>query len=46
VIEILHKPQAAITIKEPSKLTAAVLAAGEPTEHDARDKHKRTSIYT
>jgi small-conductance mechanosensitive channel len=46
VIEILHKPQAAITIKEPSKLTAAVLAAGEPTEHDSREKHKRTSIYT
>jgi len=46
VIEILHKPQAAITIKEPSKLTAAVLAAGEPTEHEARDRHKRTSIYT
>jgi small-conductance mechanosensitive channel len=44
VIEILHKPQVAITVKEPSKLTSTVLAAGEPAEHDPRDK--RASMYT
>jgi len=42
VIEVLHKPQAAIS--QPSKLTAAVLAAGDPPDRSAKDQH--ASIYS
>jgi small-conductance mechanosensitive channel len=42
VIEVLHKPQAVIS--QPSKLTAAVLAAGDALDHNAKDR--RASIYT
>jgi small-conductance mechanosensitive channel len=44
VIEVLRKPEAVISTPQPSKLTAAVLAAGEPAEHDPADK--RASMYT
>lgn len=37
VIEVLHKPQAIISTKEPSKLTSAVLAAADPADQDSRD---------
>jgi small-conductance mechanosensitive channel len=44
VIDVLLKPQAVITSTQPSPLTAAVLAASDPNEHDPRDK--RASMYT
>jgi small-conductance mechanosensitive channel len=43
VINVLQ-PQAVINSPQPSKLTAAVLAAGDPQEYDPRDK--RASMYT
>jgi small-conductance mechanosensitive channel len=44
VIDVLHKPHVVITTSQPSKLTAAVLAAGDLSDHDPRDK--RASMYT
>ena len=44
VIEVLHKPQVVISTSQPSKLTAAVLAAGDHSDYDPRDK--RASMYT
>ena len=44
VIDVLHKPHVVITTSQPSKLTAAVLAAGDHSDHDPRDK--RASMYT
>jgi hypothetical protein len=44
VIDVLHNPPVVITTSQPSKLTAAVLAAKDPIDHDSRDR--RTSIYT
>jgi small-conductance mechanosensitive channel len=44
VIDVLHKPHVVITTSQPSKLTAAVLAAGDHSDYDPRDK--RASMYT
>ena len=44
VIDILHTPRVVISTSQPSKLTVAVLAATDPSEHEARDK--RASMYT
>ncbi len=44
IIDVLHKPHVVITTSQPSKLTAAVLAAGDHSDHDPRDK--RASMYT
>lgn len=44
VIDVLHKPEVKISTSQPSKLTAAVLAANDPMEHDPKDK--RASMYT
>ena len=44
VMELLHKPQVVISSAQPSKLTAAVLAAGDSPDHDHRDR--RHSMYT
>jgi small-conductance mechanosensitive channel len=52
VIDVLHKPQVATSISpeivistsQPSKLTAAVLAANDASEHDPKDKRAR--MYT
>ena len=44
VMDVLHKPQVVIATTQPSKLTAAVLAAGDPVDHDHH--HKRASMYT
>ncbi len=44
VIDVLHKPHVVISTTQPSKLAAAVLAAGEAAEHDPKDK--RASMYT
>jgi small-conductance mechanosensitive channel len=46
VIDVLHKPHVVISTStsQPSKLTAAVLAAGDHSEYDPRDK--RASMYT
>jgi small-conductance mechanosensitive channel len=44
VIDALHKPHVVISTSQPSKLTAAVLAAADPSEHDPKDK--RASMYT
>jgi small-conductance mechanosensitive channel len=44
VIDVLHKPQAVISDAQPSKLTAAVLAAHDASEHDPKDKRAR--MYT
>ncbi len=44
VLEVLHKPGAVIQPAQPSKLTAAVLAAGDPVAQAPRDK--RHSMYT
>jgi small-conductance mechanosensitive channel len=44
VIDVLHKPHVVISTSQPSKLTAAVLAAGDHSDHDPRDK--RASMYT
>ena len=43
VIEVLRKPEPVISTPQPSKLTAAVLAAGDPVE---QDPDKRASMYT
>jgi len=44
VLDVLHKPHVVISTSQPSKLTAAVLAAGDYSDHDPRDK--RASMYT
>jgi small-conductance mechanosensitive channel len=44
VIDVLHKPHVLISTSQPSKLTAAVLAAGDHSDYDPRDK--RASMYT
>lgn len=44
VIDVLHNPHLVITTSQPSKLSAAVLAAGDSSDHDPRDK--RHSMYT
>jgi small-conductance mechanosensitive channel len=44
VIDVLHKPHVVISTSQPSKLTAAVLAASDHSDHDPRDK--RASMYT
>jgi small-conductance mechanosensitive channel len=44
VLDVLHKPQAPPSPAAPSKLTAAVLAAGDPLERGPKDK--RHSMYT
>jgi small-conductance mechanosensitive channel len=44
VIDVLHKPHGVISAAQPSKLTAAVLAAKEPSGHDP--KEKRAGMYT
>ncbi len=44
VIEVLRKPEVVISSPQPSKLTAAVLAAIDPVEHDPKDN--RASMYT
>ncbi len=44
VIDVLHKPHVVISTSQPSKLTAAVLAASDPSDHDPRDR--RASMYT
>src|ERR1700733_1865594 len=44
VIDVLQKPQVVIATSQPSKLTAAVLAASDASEHDPKDK--RASMYT
>ena len=44
VIDVLHNPPVVITSSQPSKLTAAVLAANDLPEHDPRDR--RHSMYT
>jgi small-conductance mechanosensitive channel len=43
VIDVLHNPHVVISSSQPSKLTAAVLAADAP-DHEPRDK--RASMYT
>ena len=44
VIDVLHNPPVVIATSQPSKLTAAVLAASDSSDHDLRDR--RASIYT
>jgi small-conductance mechanosensitive channel len=44
VIDVLLKPQAVVTSSQPSPLTAAVLAASDPSDHDPKDKRAR--MYT
>jgi small-conductance mechanosensitive channel len=44
MIDVLHKPHVVISTSQPSKLTAAVLAAGDHSDYDPRDK--RASMYT
>ena len=44
VIDVLQKPHVVISTSQPSKLTAAVLAAGDASEHDPKDR--RASMYT
>ena len=44
VIDVLHKPHVVISTSQPSKLTAAVLSAGDHSDYDPRDK--RASMYT
>jgi small-conductance mechanosensitive channel len=44
VIDVLHNPQVVISTSQPSKLTAAVLAAADSSEYRPRDK--RASVYT
>jgi small-conductance mechanosensitive channel len=44
VIDVLHKPHVVISTSQPSKLTTAVLAAGDHSDYDPRDK--RASMYT
>ncbi len=44
VIDVLHNPPVVISSSQPSKLTAAVLAASDTSDHDSRDK--RAGMYT
>jgi small-conductance mechanosensitive channel len=44
VIDVLYKPHVVISTSQPSKLTATVLAAGDHSDFDPRDK--RASMYT
>jgi small-conductance mechanosensitive channel len=44
VIDVLHKPHVVISTSQPSKLTATVLAAGDHSDYEPRDK--RASMYT
>jgi small-conductance mechanosensitive channel len=44
VIDVLHNPQVVISTSQPSKLTAAVLAAGDTSEYHPKDK--RASVYS
>src|SRR5580704_9955266 len=44
VIDVLHKPHVVISTSQPSKLTAAVLVAGDHSDYEPRDK--RASMYT
>jgi small-conductance mechanosensitive channel len=44
VIDVLYKPHVVISTAQPSKLTAAVLAAGDHSDYEPRDK--RASMYT
>jgi small-conductance mechanosensitive channel len=44
VIDVLQKPQVVIATSQPSKLTAAVLAANDASDYDPKDK--RASMYT
>jgi small-conductance mechanosensitive channel len=44
VIDVLHKPHVVISTSQPSKLTAAVIAATDHSDYDPRDK--RASMYT
>jgi small-conductance mechanosensitive channel len=44
MIDVLHKPHVVISTSQPSKLTAAVLAATDHSDYDPRDK--RHSMYT
>jgi hypothetical protein len=44
VIDVLHNPHVVISPSQPSKLTAAVLAAADFPDHESRDK--RASMYT
>jgi small-conductance mechanosensitive channel len=46
VIDVLHKPQITISSSQPSALTAAVLAAKDPTEYVSDPKQRRTNIYS
>jgi small-conductance mechanosensitive channel len=46
VIDVLHKPQISISSSQPSALTAAVLAAKDPTEYVSDPKQRRTNIYS
>ena len=43
VIDVLHNPPVVITSSQPSKLTAAVLAAKDSPEHEPSKRH---SMYT
>jgi small-conductance mechanosensitive channel len=44
VIDVLYKPHVVISTSQPSKLTTAVLAAGDHSDYEPRDK--RASMYT
>ncbi len=44
VIDVLHNPQVVISSSQPSKLRAAVLAAGDSPAYHPRDK--RASVYS
>ena len=46
VIDVLHKPQIEISSSQPSALTAAVLAAKDPSEYVTDPKQRRTNIYS
>ncbi len=46
VIDVLHKPQIEISSSKPSALTAAVLAAKDPSEYVSDPKQRRTNIYS
>ncbi len=48
VIDVLHKPHVVISTTQPSRLTAAVLAAGEPSEAEPKraSEPKRATMYT
>ena len=44
VIDVLHNPHVVISPSQPSKLAAAVLAAGDSPDHEHRDK--RAGMYS